>query len=532
MVGYPRIFNGEDCNAGTWFSPAEETRLNADRRPAQQQARRAPPSAKGFAFANPTSRFVGHAVCDDVEWLNGLSNPISESYHPNRTGHSSGYTPLVSPLLTGATLTVSAATLRAAAAPGDALAAQQRTYAAADAAITPGVVHGPRPDHAGGPGRGPPGRHRPRPLAGPALSRGRSVGAGRSEPMGELLAAPTDRRLLGGLVAGALLVGSGAACDAVEQVSGPDPQDAAGALATALASGTFTDVGFTPSRPPALNLLETRDGARRGRRARVRRRRRRRARGRRHRAARRGQSTLLSALLREWRSRGASVAVLAVDPSSKRSGGAFLGDRARIEHAPADRDVFIRSMAACERLGGLAPADPRRGAGPGQRVRRRRHRDGRGRPVRDRRGRGRGHRHRGRSARLRRRPPVPEGRDHGSAGRAGDRQGRPRHRRPGAPRRTSASPSAPSAPAPPRCWPCRPSPRRPGSASWPTRWPRTAPRSISRLTACGCDGWRARRLRPRVRRGGVAGGWRSPRRAAGFGGAGPGAREPALSGVP
>ncbi len=69
-----------------------------------------------------------------------------------------------------------------------------------------------------------------------------------------------------------------------------------------------------------------------------------------------GKSTLLSALLREWRSRGESVAVLAVDPSSKRSGGALLGDRARIEHDPADRDVFIRSMAAGERLGGLAPA--------------------------------------------------------------------------------------------------------------------------------------------------------------------------------
>src|SRR3954447_13664529 len=69
-----------------------------------------------------------------------------------------------------------------------------------------------------------------------------------------------------------------------------------------------------------------------------------------------GKSTLLSALLRVWRARGRSVAVLAVDPSSKRSGGALLGDRARIEHDPADRDVFIRSMAAGERLGGLAPA--------------------------------------------------------------------------------------------------------------------------------------------------------------------------------
>ena len=69
-----------------------------------------------------------------------------------------------------------------------------------------------------------------------------------------------------------------------------------------------------------------------------------------------GKSTLLSALVREWRGRGRSVAVLAVDPSSKRSGGALLGDRARIDADPHDRSVFIRSMAAGERLGGLAPA--------------------------------------------------------------------------------------------------------------------------------------------------------------------------------
>ena len=50
------------------------------------------------------------------------------------------------------------------------------------------------------------------------------------------------------------------------------------------------------------------------------------------------------------------MAVLAVDPSSKRSGGALLGDRARIDADPADRGIFIRSMAAGERLGGLAPA--------------------------------------------------------------------------------------------------------------------------------------------------------------------------------
>jgi LAO/AO transport system kinase len=69
-----------------------------------------------------------------------------------------------------------------------------------------------------------------------------------------------------------------------------------------------------------------------------------------------GKSTLLSVLIDEWRRRGRSVAVLAVDPSSKRSGGALLGDRARIVHDPKDPGVFIRSTATGARLGGLAPA--------------------------------------------------------------------------------------------------------------------------------------------------------------------------------
>jgi len=69
-----------------------------------------------------------------------------------------------------------------------------------------------------------------------------------------------------------------------------------------------------------------------------------------------GKSTLLSALLRAWRRHGRTVAMLAIDPSSKRSGGSLLGDRARIDFDPADRGVLIRSTAAGERLGGLARA--------------------------------------------------------------------------------------------------------------------------------------------------------------------------------
>jgi LAO/AO transport system kinase len=69
-----------------------------------------------------------------------------------------------------------------------------------------------------------------------------------------------------------------------------------------------------------------------------------------------GKSTLLSRLAAGYRARGQRVAFLAVDPSSKRSGGSLLGDRARIRYDPGDPAVFIRSTAAGERLGGLAPA--------------------------------------------------------------------------------------------------------------------------------------------------------------------------------
>jgi LAO/AO transport system kinase len=67
-----------------------------------------------------------------------------------------------------------------------------------------------------------------------------------------------------------------------------------------------------------------------------------------------GKSSLLSALLRSWREQRRSLAILAVDPSSRQSGGSLLGDRARIDFDPTDREVFIRSTATGERLGGLS----------------------------------------------------------------------------------------------------------------------------------------------------------------------------------
>ena len=131
VVGYPRIFNGEDCNAGTWFSPSEESRLNytADLLNAKTAAAA---SAKGFTFANPTSRFIGHAVCDDVEWINGLSYPIVESYHPNRSGHANGYVPVTKPLFGVTALADASAMLSASTIEKDA-----RRFTAVDRKIKP-----------------------------------------------------------------------------------------------------------------------------------------------------------------------------------------------------------------------------------------------------------------------------------------------------------------------------------------------------------------------------------------------------------
>jgi LAO/AO transport system kinase len=67
-----------------------------------------------------------------------------------------------------------------------------------------------------------------------------------------------------------------------------------------------------------------------------------------------GKSTLTSHLIGRARGRGATVGVIAVDPSSRRTGGALLGDRARIATDPADRGIYVRSMAARDRLGGLS----------------------------------------------------------------------------------------------------------------------------------------------------------------------------------
>ncbi len=67
-----------------------------------------------------------------------------------------------------------------------------------------------------------------------------------------------------------------------------------------------------------------------------------------------GKSTLTNVLAREERTRGRTVGIVAVDPSSPFSQGAILGDRIRMQALTGDSGVFLRSMASRGSLGGLA----------------------------------------------------------------------------------------------------------------------------------------------------------------------------------
>ena len=69
-----------------------------------------------------------------------------------------------------------------------------------------------------------------------------------------------------------------------------------------------------------------------------------------------GKSTLIEKMVKEYRRIGKKVGVVAVDPTSPFTGGAFLGDRIRMQELCMDKDVFIRSMATRNYAGGIAKA--------------------------------------------------------------------------------------------------------------------------------------------------------------------------------
>lgn len=95
VLGYPRLFNGEStCGALKQPSVTEQVRMNeaADRLAEVLQNKA---EEHGFTYVDVRDAFAGHAICDDVAYLNGLAYPTVESYHPNAMGHLNGYYPAV-----------------------------------------------------------------------------------------------------------------------------------------------------------------------------------------------------------------------------------------------------------------------------------------------------------------------------------------------------------------------------------------------------------------------------------------------------
>lgn len=66
-----------------------------------------------------------------------------------------------------------------------------------------------------------------------------------------------------------------------------------------------------------------------------------------------GKSTFIESLGRMLTAKGHRVAVLAVDPSSSRSGGSILGDKTRMEQLSIDPNAFVRPSPSGGRLGGV-----------------------------------------------------------------------------------------------------------------------------------------------------------------------------------
>jgi lysophospholipase L1-like esterase len=88
VLGYPRLFTaeGKTCNVN-FLTSSNEKKLNetGDKLDTVIKARA---EAHSFTYVDPRSAFSPHEVCSSSEWLNGQSNPLEESYHPNVSGQA------------------------------------------------------------------------------------------------------------------------------------------------------------------------------------------------------------------------------------------------------------------------------------------------------------------------------------------------------------------------------------------------------------------------------------------------------------
>lgn len=91
VLGYPRLYKVPgSCNVG--LSDTKRAAINSGS-DALHNTISARAGAAGFGYIDVRGAFTGHEICSSSWWLNSLSWPVEESYHPNRAGHQSGYLP-------------------------------------------------------------------------------------------------------------------------------------------------------------------------------------------------------------------------------------------------------------------------------------------------------------------------------------------------------------------------------------------------------------------------------------------------------
>jgi lysophospholipase L1-like esterase len=98
VLGYPKLFTkeGKTCNVN-FLTSGNEKKMNESAE-LLDGVIKARAEALKFTFVNPTSAFESHEVCSSSEWLNGQSDPLSESYHPNVAGQAE-FTTLIEAVL-------------------------------------------------------------------------------------------------------------------------------------------------------------------------------------------------------------------------------------------------------------------------------------------------------------------------------------------------------------------------------------------------------------------------------------------------
>jgi lysophospholipase L1-like esterase len=94
VLDYPHLYTTNDAGC-IGMSHTKHVALNSAADELDAVIGRAA-AAAGFTFADVRGQFAGHELCSGQNWLNSVTIPIGNSYHPTATGHASGYLPVFS----------------------------------------------------------------------------------------------------------------------------------------------------------------------------------------------------------------------------------------------------------------------------------------------------------------------------------------------------------------------------------------------------------------------------------------------------